>query len=356
MKTALYDRHCALGAKMVDFCGWEMPVQYKGIISEHHAVRERAGIFDVSHMGRILVSGPQSEQFLDYIATNTIQGKRSGSAIYTVLCNANGGCVDDVIVYTQDSHNHFVVVNACNRQKDLEHLKKEAQSFHVHIEDRYTKDGILAIQGPNAKALLTDLFPIAHELHPMHFTQVQYEGTDIVVSATGYTGAGGFEIYAPHACIVKLWDYFTKKGAEPAGLGARDSLRLEMGYALYGHEISETIAPNESVSAWTIKWEKPKFLGKSAIESIEANPNKRSEHAVILVDQGVARAGYEVYKDNLKIGIVTSGGYSPTLDQAIAIVLIEGPASNGDILEIQIRQHRCKAKIVSLPFVKPNRT
>lgn len=360
MRTALYDRHCALGAKMVDFCGWEMPLQYQGIIPEHHAVRERVGIFDVSHMGRILVQGPQSAQFLDYISTNSITAKPSGAATYTVLCMADGGCVDDVIVYTQDTQRHFVIVNACNRQKDIDHLQCEARAFDVHIEDRYAQDGILAIQGPNAKALVGRLFQAAQDLHPMHFAAVVYEGVEIILSATGYTGAGGFEIYAPNTLIVKLWDYFIKEGAQhgimPVGLGARDSLRLEMGYALYGHEISEEIAPNESVSAWTVKWDKPDFLGKSSLESIENSLEKRSEYGVILIDQGIARAGYEVYKDNMKIGIVTSGGYSPTLDQAIAIVLIKGSVSKEDIVDIQIRQQRCKAKVVSLPFVKPHRS
>lgn len=352
LKTVLYDRHVALGAKMVDFSGWLMPVQYQGIIPEHHAVRQHVGIFDVSHMGRILIQGDDAETFLDEISTNHIAGKPDFSATYTVWCNDAGGCIDDVIVYKQNSKQFFVIANAGNRQKDLEHLKRHSSRYRLKVTDRFAENGILAIQGPDAVSLVTTLFPEASSLLPMHFCEVKYENETILISTTGYTGASGFEIFAPNPVIVKLWDHFVKAGAVPVGLGARDTLRLEMGYALYGHEISEKIAPNESVSAWTIKWKKSHFLGKKAIEQIAANPKKRSEYGVILMDPGVARAGYDVYKDDIKIGAVTSGSHSPTLNQSIAIVLVSTKLQENDIVQIQIRQNRCQAKVVNLPFVK----
>lgn len=352
LRTALYDRHCALGAKMVDFSGWKMPVQYQGIISEHHAVRNAVGVFDVSHMGRILVQGEDAETFLDYISTNKITGKPDLSATYTVWSNATGVCVDDVIVYKINATHFFVIANAGNRQKDLEHLKNESKAFKVSVRDCFATEGILAVQGPKAVLLMSKLFPEASKMQAMHFCETAYEGTKLIVSHTGYTGAGGFEVYAPNAVIIKLWDQLIGQGAVPIGLGARDTLRLEMGYALYGHEISDTIAANESVSAWTVKWNKPAFLGKESLEKIEKSADKRAEYGVILQEPGIARAGYEVFQNGICIGIVTSGSHSPTLNQAIAIILVSTKLQENDQVDIQIRQKRCKAKVVKLPFVQ----
>jgi aminomethyltransferase len=352
LKTALYDRHCALGAKMVDFSGWKMPVQYQGIIAEHHAVRNNVGIFDVSHMGRIIVQGEEAEKFLDYISTNIISGKSDYSATYTVWSNASGGCIDDVIVYKINPTNFFVIANAGNRQKDVEHLQKESKRFKVTIKDCFATEGILAIQGPKAISLMSKVFPEAKDLPAMHFCEVIFEGKKMILSHTGYTGAGGVEIYAPTPLIILLWDRIIDEGAVPIGLGARDTLRLEMGYALYGHEISEDIAANESVSCWTVKWKKNDFLGKATLESIENSLDKRTEYGVILQEPGIARAGYEVFLNGEKIGHVTSGSHSPTLNHSIAIILSSVKLQEGDEVEIQIRQNFCKAKVVKLPFVE----
>lgn len=358
MKTALYEQHKQLNAKMVDFSGWQMPVQYKGIIPEHIAVRTKVGLFDVSHMGRISISGKDAEAFLDYISTNTIKSIPNYSATYTVWPMEKEGCVDDVIVYLQDQEHFFVIVNAGNRQKDLDHLQTEAKRFpHVHIQEHFEEEGILALQGPNAEALITPLFLEAATLPSMHFASVSYHGQKIILSRTGYTGSGGFEIYAPNSLIVELWDYFMNEGGpfglEPAGLGARDTLRLEMGYALYGHEISDSVAANESVSRWTINWDK-EFIGKKFMQDLEQSGQKRYEYGVILLDPGVAREGYAVYKDGACIGKVSSGNYAPSLDKAVAIILVEQALQKKDVVEIQIRQNRVKAHVVSLPFfVKP---
>lgn len=340
---------------MIDFSGWLMPIQYHGIIEEHHCVRRYAGLFDVSHMGRIMISGLDAERFIDYLSTNKIAGKENFTATYTVWANEHGGCVDDVIVYKLSSNEFFAIVNAANRQKDLEHLQKASKGFNVVIENRYSHDGILSIQGPNARKIASLTFTEASELKHMRFSVVNFKGLKGVLSCTGYTGEDGFEIYAPNSMIVSLWELWLEAGKLfgicPIGLGARDSLRLEKGYALYGHEISEAIAPTESVSAWTLKWQKPNFLGKQALENLEKNPEKRSEFGIILSDPGVARQDYEVFQNKKRIGIVTSGGYSPSLNKSIAIVLAGEKLKTGDQVEVKIRQNLCKAKVVDLPFV-----
>lgn len=344
---------------MVDFCGWEMPLQYKGIIQEHHAVRNKVGIFDVSHMGRLLLEGNDAERFLDYVSTNHIAGRENLSATYTVLCNASGGSVDDVIVYKRDSNHFFVIVNACNRQKDRDHLLNESSRFDVKITDRYQEDGILALQGPQAIPLIAELIPAATQLKKMRFMPIMMEGQEVILSRTGYTGSEGVEIYGSNGMIVELWAQLISRGQaygiEPVGLGARDTLRLEMGYALYGHELSDTIAPTESVSAWTVKDDKSDFLGKQAFEDLEKSPDKRTAHGIVLLDKGIAREGYDVIKDGMTIGKVTSGTLSPTLNKAIALILVRGSLNVGNVVEVMIRNNPVKAQVINLPFYKEQR-
>jgi aminomethyltransferase len=352
MKTMLYDQHCVLGAKMASFAGWEMPIHYKGILAEHRAVREKVGLFDVSHMGRISVRGRDAEKLLDLLATNRIEGKEPLSATYTVWCNPEGGSLDDVITYKIRDEEFFVIVNAGNRQKDLEHLKKQAKGLNVEIQDHYLDGGILALQGPQALPLLLLLYPEIAAIKPMHFIVKD----DLVISRTGYTGAGGFEIYGNKKQIRRLWDELLEKGQpfgiEPAGLGARDTLRLEMGFALYGHELTETIAPSESVSAWTIKWDKPDFMGKQALEKLEISGSKRNSYGIRLIDKGIARQGYPVFYNQKPIGTVTSGSFSPTLNAAIGLILVDKSLKSGDIVEVEIRGSKSQAEVVQLPFIK----
>ena len=358
MQTALLEAHRSLGAKIVDFCGWQMPLQYKGIIEEHQTVRSNVGIFDVSHMGRILIEGLGAEALLDYLSTNYIIGKKDGTATYTVWCSPSGMVVDDLIVYRESQTKFFVVVNAGNREKDLIHLLHYSNARDVIIYDRYHEDGILAVQGPKAQELISNLFPQAHDLKPMHFISLQYEEESIIISHTGYTGESGVEIYAPNAIILKLWNRLLEKGRpfgiEPIGLAARDTLRLEMGYALYGHELSDTIMPIESVSEWTVKLDKPDFLGKQALIASLNAQEIRHEYGLILKDKGIAREGYPVFLNGQQIGIVTSGTYSPTLNQAIAIVIVDKKLHQGDLVEVKIRQNFCSAQVVSLPFYSQN--
>lgn len=348
MKTALYDSHIALGAKMVPFAGWEMPIQYKGILAEHQAVRNKCGLFDVSHMGRIEIEGPDAEALLDFLSTNTIQGKKEGTATYTVWCHENGGSVDDLLVYKESQDKFFIIVNASNRQKDLEHLQKYAKDRRVKIKDFFNEGAILALQGPKARSILINEIPHAADIKPMHFIH----SNKVIISRTGYTGADGFELYANSSEIKIWWNKLIDKGAIPVGLGARDTLRLEMGYALYGHELSDSISPTESVASWAVKIDKHSFVGKEALEQFEMSGKKRMEVGVILLDPGISREGYSVFQENVQIGKVTSGNFSPTLQKAIAIILVNKKLKRGDTVEIQIRDKHCRAEVVDLPFIK----
>lgn len=344
---------------MAPFAGWEMPIQYKGVIAEHQAVRQSVGLFDVSHMGRISVIGPDAEKLLEKLSTNQISGRAPFSATYTVWCCEDGGSVDDLMVYQFDSSDRFfLVANAGNRQKDLEHLVQASKGLNVEIRDHFQGWGILALQGPKAELLLSEFYPAALGLKPMHFMTVQESGHEVIISRTGYTGAGGVELFAPNELMISLWDGFLKKGQaygiEPVGLAARDTLRLEMGFALYGHELTDEIAPTESVSAWTVKWDKD-FIGKEALEKLEKSGEKRKAYGVKLIDRGIARQGFSVLKEGHEIGIVTSGSYSPTLNAAISLILVQSPLQIGEMIDIQIRQSLCKAQVVQLPFVRKNR-
>lgn len=346
MQTILHDRHIMLGAKMAPFAGWDMPIQYKGVLAEHLAVRERAGVFDVSHMGCIAIQGPNAEQLLEFLSTNHISGKEPGTAIYTVWSDEKGGTVDDIMVYKNGDNDFFVIGNASNRQKDLAHLKEWSQGKNVKIQDYFEGYGILALQGPQAINILSKIYPEAVFIKPMHFIK----RGELYISRTGYTGAGGFEFYAPNEEIVRLWDTLMQMEVEPVGLGARDTLRLEMGFALYGHELSAEISACESVSAWTIKWDKPDFLGKNALQKEGRHP-----YGIVLLDRGIAREGNPVFKDETQIGVVTSGSFSPTLNKAIALILVDQTLQIGDIINIQIRQTTCQAQVVELPFVRKNK-
>ncbi len=348
MKTALYSRHIELGAKLAPFGGWEMPIHYQGTVIEHRTVRENMGLFDVSHMGQIHVHGHDAEKLLDYLSVNRISGKGEHTATYTVWCREDGTCIDDVIVYRQDAFNFFVIVNAGNRQKDLTHLEAYAQGFSVTVNDNYKGRGIIALQGPQAGTFLEKLYPEAERLKPMQWM----ESGSLIISRTGYTGAGGFEIYGPDEQIIILWDRMINAGIQPIGLGARDTLRLEMGFALYGHELSDQIKANESISAWTIKWEKEDFLGKKSLIELKESSLKRTAYGIKLLEPGIARQGFPVYKEEVHIGEVTSGSFSPTLDGAIGLILAHPPLVLGELIDVQIRQSRCRAQVVPLPFIR----
>lgn len=345
MRTALFEKQQALNAQMTKFAGWELPLYYKGITHEHDAVRQNVGVFDVSHMGRILVSGKDALPFLDFLSTNTIVGKSLGSVVYTFFCNDTGGVIDDLLVYIVDTEQAFVVVNAINREVSLAHMQQVARNFQVQIEDTYADESILSLQGPSSVALVQKLFPEATTLHPMH----HIEKATLTISTTGYTGERGFEFFGSHAAITLLWDQLLNESVEPCGLGARDLLRIEMGYPLYGHEFDMNSSALENLAAWTVKLEKHDFFGKKALAE-----RKSCWHPVALLGSGrvPAREGYSIFKEGKKIGRVTSGAFSPSLQKPLALALIEEVVPHGTILEIEIRNVPHSYQAVSLPFYK----
>lgn len=332
MKTLLWDRHQALGAKLVDFAGWEMPIQYKGILQEHDAVRQKAGVFDVSHMARVTVKGKEAALFLDWISTNKLKGV--GKATYTCLCDSTGGVVDDTILYQESEESFFLVLNASRRRADLAHLKRESAAFDVEIIENFQTEGILALQGPEASNFMPSV-------KPMTFIREN----DVILAGTGYTGSGGIEIFAPHEKILEIWDKLIAAGVEPIGLGARDTLRLEKGYALYGHELSLEIAPLESVSAWTVDMKK-EFLGKSGVKGLGRRP-----YGIKMLEGSIPREGYRVFLNEQEIGKVTSGGFSPSLKIPIALILSEQSLSLNEKVNVEIRGKMIPGQVTALPFV-----
>lgn len=357
MRTVLYNAHVALGAKMVDFAGWEMPLSYRGVVAEHLAVRTHAGLFDVSHMGRIRIQGPDAEHFLNFVTTNEVIAQLDGSAAYTVLTHSHGGTVDDTLLYRFDPQRFYLVANACNREKDLAHLRAHARSFRVTIQPTYANEGILALQGPEADTILRQLFPGEWNLKYMRFAVMTYQGHDVLVARTGYTGSGGYELFAENSVIPLLWTDLLaagcNQGLEPVGIGARDTLRLEAGYSLYGHELADAIAPTESVSAWAVKWKKGYFVGQEALLRLQGNANKRSQHGVVLSEPGVPRANCRVFRKGVEIGLVTSGTHSPCLNCGIAIVMVQEDLALGEGVEIEVRGRKLKGQVIKLPFYNP---
>lgn len=344
---------------MTTFCGWQMPLAYRGTLHEHRVVREGVGLFDLCHMGRIALNGPDCMNLLEYLSTNRIAGKKSGSATYTVWCEEDGFCVDDVIVYLQSDESAFIIANAANREKDLAHIQRNSIGFDVVITPYWEEEGILALQGPKALEVAVPLFPEAEKLLPMDFLETTFENKALIVSKTGYTGAGGLEFFGETTTIVTLWDKLLQLGIpygiEPIGLGARDTLRLEAGFALYGHELSETIAATESVAAWTVHWDK-EFLGKAALLQLEKDSHKRHAMAFIIEGKAIARESSELLSGDKVCGIVTSGGFSPMLQKPIALALVTKDFDLQHIIEVQVRGVRSRVYPVKLPFLKSSPT
>lgn len=356
MRTALYDAHLALGAKMVTFSGWEMPLYYSGVLVEHFAVRRAVALFDVSHMGRIDVKGVDAELFFDYVSTNAMTDKPVNSVTYTVFSSESGGSIDDALVFRLGKEHFFAVVNAGNRETVLAHFRKIAVDYRVTVEPLFETEGILALQGPLARELLSRICGCEIPLKAMQCLSLAFADEELIISRTGYTGSFGYELLGSQVLIGKLWELLLKEGREegilPAGLGARDTLRLEAGYALWGHELAPTIAPTESVSEWTVRWKKDGFLGKEALLRLEASSKKRSQHAVILSEKGIAREGNPVFKNKRPIGVVTSGTHSPCLGAGIALIMVTGNLAFGEVIEIEVRGHRHNAEVVKLPFYR----
>ena len=354
--TPLTSVHESLRAKMVDFGGFYMPVQYTSIIEEHNAVRSKAGIFDVSHMGEISVTGKDAIKYLNYIITNDIGAISENQIMYSPMCYEHGGCVDDILIYKNNDKDFLVVANASNTDKDYDWMKKHTKGYDVVVSNQSDKYGQIALQGPEAQSILqqltkTDLEEIAFYRFK---NNVVVDGVNTMVSRTGYTGEDGFEIYMPASNTEKLFRKFMESGATPCGLGARDTLRFESALPLYGHELSEDITPLNAGLKSFVKLEKSDFIGKAAlVEQNEKGVSVRSA-GLEMVDRGIARNGYDVFNEGgEKIGYVTSGSNCPSLGKNCALALISTEYTKaGTFVYVDIRGKKIKAVTVKKPFYK----
>lgn len=357
-KTPLFEVHKRLGAKLIEFGGWLMPVQYSSIIEEHKAVRNAAGLFDLSHMGEIEVSGRQALEFLQYATTNDVSKLEVGQAHYTFMLYPDGGIVDDLIVYRQ-ADRYLLVVNASNAQKDLLWLQ-ETQTLKgsdISIRDRSWATALISIQGPKALEILKPHVDVnLDEIAYYHFAQGKTNGVAGIIARTGYTGEDGFELFIPRAQAEKIWDLLMEAGKDhglkPVGLGARDTLRLEAKMALYGNDIDASTNPLDAGLGWAVKLDKPMdFCGKRSLLPVKQNGPKRKLVGFEVKDKGIARHGYPVAKDGQMVGKVTSGAPSPTLGKNIGLAYVPIDASAiGTELEVIIRDKTFKIEIIKTPF------
>ncbi len=359
-RTPLYAIHKALGAKLVEFAGYEMPVHYEGIIAEHLTVRNNVGLFDVSHMGEAFVKGPAAGEFLQMLTTNDLGKIIAGQAQYTVMLTEQGGIIDDLIIYKISDDEFLLILNASNRQKDINWLKAH-QTEGVEIKDQSDAYSLLAVQGPKAEDVLSKLTPLSLSTLPFyHFAYGEVFGKNILVSRTGYTGEKGFELCVPNEHVELIWTALMEAGEpygiKPIGLGARDTLRLEMGYSLYGHEINDDVNPLEAGLGWIVKLQKGDFIGKQACLSEKANL-KRKLVGLKLPGKNIPRQGYSVLDSNQQeIGQICSGTLSPSLNYPIATALIDASYSDAsDEIYVDIRKKAVKADIQKPPFL-PKKT
>jgi aminomethyltransferase len=353
--TALHDRHRALGAKLVDFAGWDMPIAYAGTVGEHHAVRRAAGAFDISHMGRIDVRGPGAGTWLRSLVTRNLEDLAPGAARYALVCNERGTILDDIFVYRRAAEDWLLIVNGANRAKIVAWLEQHRPSA-ISVTDRTLETGLLALQGPRVREVLTRMAVRVPDTFRLHtFVENTWNGKPLLIARTGYTGEWGVELMADQASIVALWDQALARGNDaglvPVGLGARDTLRLEMGYALYGHEIDETTTPLEAGLEWVVDFDGPDFQGKAALSAQRDRGVERRLVGFELIDKGVPRQGHPIVADGREVGTVTSGNLSPTLDKGIGMGYIQATrATVGTPIDIDIRGKRKHAVIVKPPF------
>lgn len=355
-RTPVYEKHIELGGKMIDFGGWSLPVQYTGILEEHRQVRAAAGLFDVSHMGEIIVSGPDAEAFLQKMITNNILGAKERRIIYSPMCYPDGGVVDDLLVYKVSGQHYLVIVNASNTEKDFDWFIQnlEGQVRVLNVSDNYAQ---LALQGPKAETILQKLTdtPLG-DLKFFHFDpEVMLCGHRAIVSRTGYTGEDGFEIYTHPEYAPILWDSLLLEGKEeglvPVGLGARDTLRFEAALPLYGQEISKDITPLEAGLGRFVKLDKDDFIGKQALQKQQEEGLIRKLVGFEMVERGIPRSHYEVRVNGNPIGFVTTGSFSPSLEKNIGLAMIDTAyATEGTEIHILIRNKEVKAKTVGIPF------
>ena len=359
-KTPLYEEHKAAKAKLIDFGGWEMPVQYAGVIEEHHAVRTKAGLFDVSHMGEINVYGKQALEFVQRLITNDASKLEDGKILYSPMCYSNGGIVDDLLVYRFDSEHFLLVVNACNTDKDYTWMLRQVNDFDVRVDNVTDQYAQLALQGPLAEVILQRISNVdLSKLKYYTFRHGEIDGVPCLISRTGYTGEDGFELYASPEYGRQLWRKILEVGApegvEPIGLGARDTLRFEARLPLYGNELGAEISPLEAGLGSFVKLSKVAFVGKVALQAQKKQGVPRKLVGLEMIGRGIARSHYPLQKNGEDIGFITSGSYSPTLNKNIALGLIRADlAVLGDMLDVLIRGKIVQAKIIPSMFYKRN--
>ena len=359
-RTPLYEAHVKAGARMVPFGGWEMPVQYAGIIEEHRAVRNAVGLFDVSHMGEFELTGPHALDALQRLTTNDVAALAVGQVQYSLLCYPRGTIVDDLTVYRLADDRFMLTVNAANIDKDWAHVNQyTGQGQGARWKNVSADTGLIAVQGPRAEALVCRL--AAEDVAKIgyyRFARGVVAGIDALISRTGYTGEDGFELYAPAAATARLWAALLEAGrddgAQPIGLGARDTLRLEMKYALYGNDIDDTTNALEAGLGWVVKPAKGEFIGREALEKVRREGVRRRLVGIEMVDKAVARHGYPVLKDGRRVGVVTSGSYGPSVDRYIAMAYVETAlAAVGTALAVEVRGQAKAARVVRTPFHPP---
>ncbi len=356
-RSALYDRHVALGAKLADFGGWEMPIDYGaapsklGVVAEHTAVRTDVGVFDVSHLGKASVTGPGAAAFVDSCLTNALSKISPGQAQYNLCCNSQGGIIDDLIVYLRAEDDLLLIPNAANTAGVVAHLAAAAP-VGLTVTDEHETYAVLAVQGPRAEEVLGKLgLPFGHQY--MSFVDAQWDGRPVVVCRSGYTGEVGYELLPRWADAPALWDAIAGLGVTPAGLGARDTLRTEMGYPLHGQDISPDVTPNQAGAGWAVGWDKPTFWGREALLAEKAAGRKRRLVGLLGDARTIPRAHMTVRReaDGPEIGEVTSGTFSPTRKLGIGLALVEASVAEGETLVVDIRGRVGSFEVTKPPFV-----
>ena len=356
--TPLLDLHKELGAKLVPFVGWSMPIQFAGVLSEHTCVRERVGLFDVSHMGEIEVKGKDAKKFLQFLLSNNVEKMFDGSILYSLMCYETGGVVDDLLAYRFSENHYFLCVNASNSDKDYDWIARHASSFNVSIKNTSSETSQLALQGPDAKNVLQSLCDISlDDLSYYNFRKGMVNNVESLISRTGYTGEDGFELYLSPEKVSEVFRSLMEQGrsygVQPIGLGARDTLRIEMGYPLYGNEIDNNPTPLDAGLGWVIKFDKGEFLGRgSLLKQKEQGSPRRKLVGLKLLTRGVPRAHYQVFKNGKSVGEVTSGTFSPTLNTGVGLCYVSSEYSDiGNHLDVKIRDQLVATEVIQLPFV-----
>ena len=352
-KTCLYDKHVALGALMSPFGGFEMPIQYSGIVDEHQAVRQSCGVFDVSHMGEVLITGPDAERYVNHIFTNDVTGMPAGKILYGMMCYENGGVVDDLLVYKCDENEFFLVINAANIDKDWDWIQEHSKDYNVKLDHQSDSYGELAVQGPESEQVMKDVLGIdGSDLTFYTFKQIG----DVIISRTGYTGEDGFEIYAAPICINECWDKLVASGrCKPCGLGCRDTLRFEVGLPLYGDELSAEITPIMAGLGIFVKLDKDEFIGKDALARQKEEGPAKKLVGIELSDKAIPRHGYVVLKDGQPIGEVTTGYHTISTDKSVCMALVDTQFAKLDTeVDIQIRKKVFPGKVVKKQFYNKN--